>query len=609
MLRDDEAPTHRPGISQEADSVDVAATLAALEARVAALEEVVSGRSRAVAADEPISTAYSDAPTPDPHADAAVAIPTPRLPALGRSVLVLAGAFLLRAITEAGVVAGAIGAALGVAYAVFVVYLADRAAGAGRRSSASFLSLAAVFVAYPFVWETTTNLGLMRPAAAAGVLVLVTSLGVAVSVRHRLRGSAWAFVAGAMATATGLSWSSGAPSLFAALIIALGVTTVWLGYLCSWTGSRWPAAVFANALVLVLVLLALRATMPSGLPHPARAGVLLLALVLPAAYLVSFGMRTLSGRHEAGIFEILQSLGCLGTGLVGAILLRRAGGEGYALIGWPAVAVGAGSYAIAFAFVRRRQGRGLNFFYYAWLGLLLTLLGTALVVPSGGLPYLWSVLGIVAGVTGGHFDRWTLRLHCAAYLTGSVVVTGLPQVAFDTFFAPAARSWHNLRAPGLMAWLAAGSGYVLLVATQRRRTLAAWRRLPRFLLALVVLTGAGSLLVSGLVTWLDARTASQAQSLVAVIRTIVLAATVILLAAGSRHSGLIELGWLVNPLLVVAGAKLLLEDLRSGTPITLGLSFACFGVALILAPRLRRRLSAARNGSVHVREAIDETTS
>ena len=46
---------------------------------------------------------------------------------------------------------------------------------------------------------------------------------------------------------------------------------------------------------------------------------------------------------------------------------------------------------------------------------------------------------------------------------------------------------------------------------------------------------------------------------------------------------------LVYPILVVGGIKLVVEDLRHGDPVALFAAFACYGLALIAAPRLQRR--------------------
>ena len=63
----------------------------------------------------------------------------------------------------------------------------------------------------------------------------------------------------------------------------------------------------------------------------------------------------------------------------------------------------------------------------------------------------------------------------------------------------------------------------------------------------------------------------------------------ILLAWLGRRSRFEEATWLVYPLLVAGGLKLLLEDLRAGRAATLVVSLAFYGGALILAPRLARR--------------------
>jgi hypothetical protein len=46
---------------------------------------------------------------------------------------------------------------------------------------------------------------------------------------------------------------------------------------------------------------------------------------------------------------------------------------------------------------------------------------------------------------------------------------------------------------------------------------------------------------------------------------------------------------LVYPILIAGGLKLLLEDIRAGRALTLFISFALYGGALILSPHLARR--------------------
>jgi uncharacterized membrane protein len=80
---------------------------------------------------------------------------------------------------------------------------------------------------------------------------------------------------------------------------------------------------------------------------------------------------------------------------------------------------------------------------------------------------------------------------------------------------------------------------------------------------------------------------------VATVRTAVLASGAILLAWAGRSAAWREAGWLVYPLLVAIGLKLLVEDIARSRPATLFLAFAAYGAALILVPRLRRRAGQA----------------
>jgi hypothetical protein len=559
--------------------------LAALENRVTALEmRAVEGATAVQARVMPADSEASSMAVPTSLA------PPARMPALGRAMLVLAGAFLLRALTDAQTVAPAIGLALGMGYGLLVVHFTYREASAGRRGSASLMGLASVLVAYPFLWETTTQLHLLPPAGAAVFLAVITALGLLTAARHGLPGLAWAFAGGALATATGLAWATPLSAVYAGLVVAVATATVWLGYSRGWWGLRWPAAALANGLVLLLVSLAIRSGPPlAGRPQPSAEAMLLLSVALPAAYLGSFFLRALAGHHEVGVFEILQTLGCTLTGVFGAVLVLKANAIATAGLGGPLLLVAAASYAVAFAHVRRREGRSLNFFYFAWLGLALALLGTALTLPAPARPPAWAVLGAAMALAGGLFDRWTLRLHGAVYLTTAAAFVGIGAAAFDAFVTRDPGGWHRLGLAGTTVWLLATVGYSMLVVSQRRHQQTGWQRLPRGIVAALVVIGAGSLLVNAIVAGLGAQISGPPAAILAAVRTTVLAIAAVAIAAGSRNAHLSELGWFVNPLLVLAGLKLLAEDLRRGTPASLFLGFGCFGVALIAAPRLRRK--------------------
>jgi hypothetical protein len=588
------------------------AAVAELSARVAAIEHhlglVAGGQAEAAAPNDPVEPVAPAAPIAAATADSRRAADAGlELPAVGISFLILAGAFLLRALTGAGTLGGTVGVTLGLAYVAFLILVTDRTARRGERTRALLYGLSTVLVAYPFVWETTTELGLLPARAAVAVKAVLATAGLAVALRHRLRALAWITLLAAVVTATGLYWTTPATEYFLALLIALGVATVWLGYTRGWTGPRWLLAAVVNFLVFLTVMMAAHpAQQAPGRPEPDPDLALLLAFALPLAYLGSFAWRTAVMRREADLFAILQSLGCVAAGYVGAIHLLHVTGRSTSAVGWLTLLAAVAAYVVAFQLVRARQGRGLNFFYFAWLGLLLMLVGSALVVAGRFLPFLWCGLGLATAIAGATYDRWTLRLHCAAYLVGAAVVTGLPGAAFAAFVAAAVPGWQAWSTVGVAVWAVVVACYALLVTTQRARQDRRWRRIPRFLTAALSLTGAGVLLVIGLVSWFSRTLAGPQDAVVAAVRTVVLAGSALALAALGRRPMLAELAWFTAPLLVITGLKVLWEDLRHGTPISLFVGFACFGAALILAPRLLRH-GASRDSDIspegdHVQE-------
>ena len=71
-------------------------------------------------------------------------------------------------------------------------------------------------------------------------------------------------------------------------------------------------------------------------------------------------------------------------------------------------------------------------------------------------------------------------------------------------------------------------------------------------------------------------------------RTGVLAVLALVTAWAGRKARFREWLWLVYPLLVVLGLKMVAQDFKFSRPATLFIALALYGAALIIAPRLRR---------------------
>ncbi len=587
--------------AQPADAGDVIgqlrAAVQALEARVAVLEgRTVAGADAPVPAEAPAPPLAAAAPP----APAAVSMPQV-VALLGRSLLVLAGAFLLRALSERGVFPPAAGFGLGLAYALLLTALAHRAGGRGDRLGANVHGLTALVVGFPFVWETTVVRGIVSPAGGGAALTCLTAAGLAVAWVRRLRFQYWSFTMAALVTAAALDVATGAAVLYGALLMALGATAVLFSYNRGWYLARWPVALTADALILRLAVMT---SNPGGAVVKGKAigagAIELLCLALLVVYLGLFVYRALVQGRGVRAFDVVQSLLAIGVGFGGAAHAARHGGVGATGLGWAAFAAALVGYAVAFTVVHQRHGRGRAFFYFASLALLFLVLGSGLVVSGQLLAWVWIGLGLAAAILGGHFDRVTLRAHSAVYLGLAAAQTGLLAAAADAFFAHPAHRWSGLGASALVALAATGACYAVLVRTTAE-PVSRPRRIPRFLVAVLTLLGVGYVAITLLVRLTTDAPPAASPAAVAVVRTGVLAATAVLMGWTAGRTRLSELGWLVYPALAIGLGKLVVEDLSRGNPLSLTIGFGLFGGALLMAPRLlhgpRRPAAGAAEGA------------
>jgi hypothetical protein len=563
----------------EARLVEMTEALRRMEQRVAALEQggltPSAARRRArqaqAAHDATVSSIESDV------ADAGKS-----LSLVGRTLLVLAGAFVLRALTDSGTLPAAIGVAAGLVYAGSWVVAADRAGAAGRRASAVFHLVAAIAIGFPLLFEAATRFRLLSPLVASAMLAAFTGPALAVAARRRHEVLAWVIALGGIGTATGLMLSAGRMAPPVAYLILLGIATLWLGYVQDWHGLRWPVALVADVAVLVL---ALRAVHPSAVDGPATAMALEAALM--ALYLGSFATRTLLLDREVVSFEVVQTAAVLLVGLGGAAFVASSAGRGEAALGVVSVAFGLAAYAVAFAFVERRhRERHANFYFYASVALVFVLAGTAFALQGWTLPSIaWAAFAVVSAALARAYGRRTLAVHAVAYAIAGAFASGLLAHAAEALVgAPGA--WGALPPSSLVVVAAiAATAWVTASAAPAHPI----ERVPRVVLVAALAAAVAGIAVGIAAPAVAGSPGAASAGAVATVRTVVLATGALLLAALGRLDGWAEARWLVYPVLGAVGVKILVEDLPRSRPATLFLAFALYGVALILVPRLRRR--------------------
>lgn len=511
---------------------------------------------------------------------------------LGRSCLILGGAFLIRAVTDAGGVPRAAGAAFGLFYAIAWTVAADRSARRGRILGGTFLGVTAIGIADPLVFETATRFHVIGSAGAAALLAGLTILSLEVARRRALPVLAWASCLGAAATAAALSISTGASEPFAAALLVVGVATVWMaGSSPAMRALRWPTGAAVDLLAAASIL-RLTVLEPGAARSQSAVPIAALGAALALLYLGTFAARALSRRAELGSFEVLQSTAVIVIGAAIAIAAARAGGFTLEPVGVGALILGGAAYAAALGPSKRPDGRR-NARYFGAVGLALALLGTFLILDSSAAALLWSGLGAAALLFGfaSASRRDVLIPQAAGYAAAAAWRSGLAEAALDALFSSAGRGSAAFPIAALAALAFAALGLAWLVWPKGSDP--GNDRMARIVFAAIVCLGACGFAAALLRPLVGIRQGAVDPGGLAVLRTGILAAAALLAGAAGRRGSLAELRWLAGALLAVGAVKLLFEDLPAGRPATLFLGFVLYGAALLSLPRLLRRAPSA----------------
>ncbi len=553
-----------------------------LQQRVEVLEATVASSSSAPRAREEGApqAAATKAARRDPYDPIAI------LTLVGRLFLVLAGGFFLRAMTESGVLVPPLGLSVGFGYAMVWLYFADRAGGRAEVPGAVFHALGAALIAYPLLVEAATKFKVLGGTSSAMAVTLLTAAMLFVAAHRRLRAVGWITVLGALPTSAVLLSQTGVIAPFALFLIVFGVATLWFGYTLDWWGMRWPAALAADVVVIGVTLRVLAPEQPDA---PLVA--LLLQLSLLGGYVVSIAIRTLVRGRNVVPFEVAQTAAALVVGFGGALYLTRVTGILPAAIGGLSIAAGAASYGVAVVFLDRRKDNGRNVYYYTTLGLVHVVAGCALILGSDVLGVACALLAVVAAGLWARFGRSFMLVHSAAYLLVAGLVSGTLLYGALALAGASAGPWVM---PGVAVLAVLVAAVLAAMLTSARRNPAGERIASglRLVIAMVLLAAAASCVIGYVAPVFGGSTdGGVAPGVLATVTTVVLALATLFAAWIGTKPRFREWSWLVYPLLVGIGLKMVMQDFKVSRPATLFIAMALYGAALIVAPRLRRSIA------------------
>ncbi len=507
----------------------------------------------------------------------------------GRTFLILAGAFLLRALTEADTLSEVLGIGLGLTWAALWGLMAELAGRDGRKVDASFHGVAAILVAFPIVWEGSTRFSVLGPFLGSALLAAFALAILFVTWRRGLRTLAFLAAMTAAVTSVSLVIAVRSASPIVLVLLPLGAASLAVAWHREWDELAWPAALALN---VVIGLLAIRFGV-QAYDWVSSSELLAFQAGLASLYLSAFAYRILVQRHSVGVFEVVQSLAVVAVGFEGAVAVAGAEMPGRLVLAALAGLVAIAAHSAAFLRLENREDRRLNVACCTALGSLLAVEALRLALPLPLAGVLWTVLALILAFAAVRSDRVALRIQVAILVLASALATGLLTQSLQSLVGKETPDGPPQLAALASLFLASVSLWVL------RRHLApdgrcwAWTA-PCFILSLVVGVGIAGTVVGILAGPLAGFGESADHGALAVLRTGVLGILALGLASLGRRRERAEFRWATFLALGLAAVKVLLEDIPRGRPLTLFLTLALFGGALIGASRIVRRKASAR---------------
>ncbi len=495
---------------------------------------------------------------------------------LGRAMLGIAGAFLLRALEEWGALPRPLVAAAAIAYAILWLVAAARVRDERWPASTTYACTSALILA-PMLWELTLSFHVLPAVAAAAVLAGFAAVASSLAGRRTSVLAVAHTSAAAVALALAISTHTLEPFLAALLLMtALGEYAALRGRA---TGVRVLVAAAADVGLWFLIFIYMS---PPGAraDYPALGADALMAPGLALFAIVAAGVvwNTLALRKPITVYEALQTT--IAFLLAASGLLAFAPPAGAMVLGLACMALAAVGYTALLLGACGAAGRRTERVYGAWSAALL-LAGGWLCLPAQGLGAWLSVAAIAAALTGARLRRPALEWHAMAFLTAAAAASGLPGYAFRALAGTPAGT------PGWSVYLVAAAAVCCYVAARPRPGARPARLALRVISAVVALAVLAALTTAGLAGLMALWRTPEAHHL-AFIRTLTLCAAALALAYGGAHWRRVELTRLGYALLVLVAVKLVLEDLRHGHLEFVAASTFVFALTLFAVPWLAR---------------------
>lgn len=549
-------------------------------------------RQRVLNLEERLGSAVAapKVPVSAPPLPAAFGLPPNTVPVLGRMIVAIAGAYVLRALTDWGMLPAAAGVAIGLIYALVWLWVAARSPVEAKFAAAVSCSTSVLIMA-PLVWEAAGRLKVMSSGTSSGVLAAFAVIALALGSRtqHRIIGTIAGVSSIVTAVALMLTRDDIVPFTTALLVIAAAMEyAVWRDLR---PGARAFAALAADSSVLLFSYLMLS---PRGMPETwipvSPHAVITVQLALALIYIGTTISQTVVRRRALAFAEIAQAGAALLIGIGGAAWVFKEHRTITLGLGIAALAAGIVFYAVSFLLVER--GNKWNFRALATFGLFLVLVGIFLPFSRFEFWILSCACAMACCCLARAFVLPTLGLHGAVYLllgSAAASATSRPLAAlFDSGVGPV--EWLASIAVLLVAavcWVAI-TGISASAPSHWRNQISSLA-----LAAHVVWITAGLAVYAILAMWRTGVGGGSGSVPADSLGTVVLTGLSLVLAWVGTYWRRPELVWLLYGFMALGAYKLATRDFINEHNLALVVSLLCYGGALIVLPRMLRGKPAA----------------
>jgi len=548
------------------------ARLETLEQRVRALEHPSGARVEIpVQATSPATAATTREEPPTTLTSGAFQV-------LGKALLGIAGAYLLRAVAESSSLPKTAVAAVALAYALGWLVWASRTKAGDWLAGTTYACTSALILA-PMLWELTLRFNVLPATVSAAVVCGFVVAASALAWKRDFAPVLWVANFTAVAIALTLAVATHQILPFTAVLLLMMLIGEYAAGREHESGVRVLVALGADAAIwAMLYIYSSPESTRADYPALGTAALLAPGLGLLLIFGLSLLYRTVLKRKTITVFETIETMIAF---LLAACSLIYFGPAASAMgFGIFCVVLSGVGYAGAFVYFDWAHERRNSLVFASWSAALF-LAGSLMCVPQEWQPLWLTVAAVAATFASTRLQRFALELHGMVLLLAGAWISGLLKEVFD------ALAGTMPGAPG-MGVSVVSAGAVVCYAVIKPCDEGKWtRQLLSIVFSALAIAALASLTVQGL-AWLTALRVIPGAHHFAFIRTLTVCAAAIALAYSGAHWRRMELTRIGYAALALLAVKLVLEDLRHGHLAFIAGSIFLFAITLIVVPRVAR---------------------